>query len=87
MAKVFINNINTYIGQALFKTISPEVEDGEEPSGDGPTFYGTYVDKDSSGKPSGIKKMLKVILSPPNSHLSLHHPDAKRVIHRDQNQD
>lgn len=34
-------------------------EDGEVPA-DGNIIFGTYIDKDSSAKPTGIKKMLKV---------------------------
>ena len=67
MAKIFINNLNTYVGQTIFKTIRPEPEEGEEPSDDGPMYFGTYIDKDSSEKPSGIKKMLKVRLRFPKS--------------------
>lgn len=34
-------------------------EDGEIPA-ESNAIFGTYIDKDSSQKPSGIKKMLKV---------------------------
>jgi len=34
-------------------------EDGEA-AGDSNTIFGTFIDKDSSEKPDGVKKMLKV---------------------------
>lgn len=56
--KIFINNINTYIGNTLFEEIGGSL-DAEGNEVDGNLIYGTYVDKDSSEKPVGIKKMLK----------------------------
>jgi hypothetical protein len=61
--KIFINNLNTYVSKALLEELrKKEVgEDGEEAAADdGPIIFGTYIDKDSSEKPPGIKKMLKV---------------------------
>lgn len=59
--KIFINNFDTYVSQAIFKELRNDQpdEDGEIP-GDANTIYGTYLYKDSSNKPDGIKKMLKV---------------------------
>ena len=34
-------------------------EDGEA-NADANTIFGTYIDRDSSEKPTGVKKMLKV---------------------------
>ena len=43
------------------KSTSTAGEDGEEAdNADANVIYGTYIDKDSSEKPPGIKKMLKV---------------------------
>ena len=61
--KIFINNINTYVSRALTSELqkSNVGEDGEEvDDGDKPIIFGTYIDKDSSVKPDGVKKMLKV---------------------------
>ena len=56
MAKrIFINNLNTYIGQALFNELRNDTEDNEDPN----LIFGTYIEKDSSEKPAGVKKMLK----------------------------
>lgn len=52
MAKnFFINNLNTYIGQALLDEIRNDVtEDGEE-NEDANKIFATFIDKDSSEKP------------------------------------
>lgn len=53
---VFINDIETYIGWALFDEFA-----GEKPEENTEyTIYGTYLNKDSSEKPVGVKKMMKV---------------------------
>ena len=61
MAKrFFINNLNTYVGQALLDEIRNDITEDGEPNEDANVIFATYIDKDSSGKPPGIKKMLKV---------------------------
>jgi hypothetical protein len=53
---VLINALNTYIGTALYNEfLGKNVEESEY------TIYGTYFEKDSSVKPLGVKKMMKVI--------------------------
>ena len=59
--KIFINNLNTFVSQQLFKELrndQPTEDGGENP--DANIIYGTFIDKDSSVYPQGIKKMLKV---------------------------
>jgi hypothetical protein len=55
---IFINNIDTPLGQALYN------EFYDEANPDATTFLGTYLSQDSSAKLKGVKKMLKVIPSP-----------------------
>lgn len=57
--KFFINNLNTYVGQALFSKIRNDKDEEGEPVEDCNQIFGMYIDKDSSEKPEGIKKMLK----------------------------
>ena len=59
--KIFINNLNTFVSKQLLEEMRNDQpgEDGEVPA-DGNIIFGTYIDKDSSTKPTGIKKMLKV---------------------------
>ena len=67
MAKnIFINNLDTYVSQAIFKEIRNDQpnDDGEKPE-DSHNIFGTYITKDSSAAPPGIKKMLKVSSSEP----------------------
>jgi len=52
---VFINALDTYIGTALYKEFV-----GDKPEESEYAVYGTYFNKDSSEKPLGIKKMMKV---------------------------
>ena len=59
---IFINNLDTYVSQAIFKELrndQPDPETGEAPESFN-NIFGTFIVKDSSGKPEGIKKMLKV---------------------------
>ena len=58
---IFINNLDTYVSQAIFKELRNDQpgEDGE-PNPDAYKIFGTYISKDSSSPPKGIKKMLKV---------------------------
>lgn len=58
--RIFINNLNTYVSQAIFNELrNDKGEDGEK-NPDANVIFGTYIDKDSSVKPDGIQKMLKV---------------------------
>ena len=57
--KFFINNLNTYIGNALFSEIRNDVSEEGEVNEDANLIFGTYINKDSSEKPNGVKKMLK----------------------------
>ncbi len=53
--KLFINNMNTYVGRALFHELRNDTKDNDSPN----LIFGTYLDKDSSEKIPGTKKMLK----------------------------
>jgi hypothetical protein len=53
--RYFINNIDTYIGQALLKELVKEGDDAAEPN-----IMGTYTDTYRLDKPKGVKKILKV---------------------------
>jgi hypothetical protein len=59
--KIFINNLNTFVSKALLEELQPTPSEDPEagPPDDAPTIFGTYIDKDSSLKPDGVKKMLK----------------------------
>ena len=58
---IFINNLDTYVSQAIFKELRNDQldEDGNKPEGAN-LIFGTYIGKDSSANPEGVKKMLKV---------------------------
>jgi len=57
---IFINNLDTYVSQAIFKELrNDEPVDGEVPENSN-LFFGTYITKDSSLAPQGVRKMLKV---------------------------
>ena len=60
--KIFINNLNTYVSEEIFNVFhdKPEGDDGGDD--DANLIFGTYLNKDSSQKPPGVKKMLKVPL-------------------------
>lgn len=61
MAKnIFINNLDTYVSQAIFQELRNDQpdEEGNKPD-DANIIFGSYINKDSSFKPDGIKKMLK----------------------------
>ena len=63
---ILINDLETYIGWALYdEFVGTKPEEPTDFS-----VYGTYLNKDSSEKPAGIKKMMKVkfkiILRDPN---------------------
>ena len=58
--RIFINNLNTYVSQAIFNELRNDIGEDGERNPDSNVICGTYIDKDSSTKPDGIKKMLKV---------------------------
>ena len=58
--RIFINNLNTYVSQAIFSELRNDVGEDGEKNPDANSIFGTYIDKDSSMKPDGVKKMLKV---------------------------
>ena len=58
--RIFINNLNTYVSQAIFNELRNDIGEDGERNPDSNVIFGTYIDKDSSTKPDGIKKMLKV---------------------------
>lgn len=58
--RIFINNLNTYVSQAIFNELRNDIGEDGERNPDSNVIFGTYIDKDSSIKPDGIKKMLKV---------------------------
>lgn len=58
--RIFINNINSYVSQAIFNEFKNDVGEDGEPNSDANLLFATYMDRDSSEKPDGIKKMLKV---------------------------
>ena len=59
--KIFINNLNTFVSKQLLEELRNDQpgEDGEA-NPEQNIIFGTYIDKDSSEKPIGVKKMLKV---------------------------
>ena len=58
---IFINNLDTYVSQAIFKELrNDDVDENGEKNPDAYNIFGTYITKDSSYNPDGIKKMLKV---------------------------
>ena len=63
MAKrIFINNLNSYVSQAILKEFRNDVTEDGEVNDDANIIFATFVDRDSSSKPDGVKKMLKVSL-------------------------
>lgn len=59
--KIFINNLNTFVSKQLFAEFRNDTPNEEgEVNPDANVIFGTYIDKDSSEKPGGVKKMLKV---------------------------
>jgi len=58
---IFINNLDTYVSQAIFKELRNDQLDDEGNKPDNANLiFGTYIGKDSSANPEGVKKMLKV---------------------------
>ena len=60
--RIFINNLNSYVSQAIFKEFRNDISEEGEPNDDANLIFATFVDRDSSEKPNGINKMLKVKL-------------------------
>ena len=60
--RIFINNLNSYVSQAIFNELRNDITEDGEVNPDANLIYGTYLDKDSSVKPPGINKMLKVAI-------------------------
>ena len=60
--RIFINNLNTFVAQAIFNELRNDISEEGEKNPDSKVIFGTYIDKDSSIKPDGIKKMLKVTI-------------------------
>ena len=78
--KIFINNLNTFVSKALLEELKKKDvgEDGEEvDAGDAPVIYGTYIDKDSSSKPEGVKKMLKVSC---NCYINVFYSEIQTIV-------
>jgi hypothetical protein len=62
--KIFINNLNTFVSEQLMAELRNDGVDEEgNPNPDANLMFGTFIDKDSSEKPDGIKKMLKVSIN------------------------
>jgi hypothetical protein len=62
--RIYINNLDTYVSQAIFSELRNDLpdEEGNKPD-DANVILGSYINKDSSIKPDGVKKMLKVRLA------------------------
>jgi hypothetical protein len=61
--RIFINNLNTYVAQAIFSELRNDITEDGEVNDDSNKIFATFIDRDSSDKPQGITKMLKVILT------------------------
>lgn len=71
--KIFINNLDTTVPEAIFNVLrTPLDEEGKVPD-EANIIYGSYIGKDSSLKPDGVTKMLKVSA---HSHLTVTHCSA-----------
>jgi hypothetical protein len=58
------------VSQAIFNELRNDISEEGERNPDANVIFGTYIDKDSSAKPDGIKKMLKVRNARPLLHNS-----------------
>lgn len=58
--RIFINNLNSYVSQAIFNELRNDIDENGDKNPDANLIFGTYIDKDSSIKPEGTTKMLKV---------------------------
>lgn len=52
--RIFINNLNTYVSQAIFNELRNDIGEDGEKNLDANMIFGTYIDKDSSIKPDGV---------------------------------
>lgn len=60
--RIFINNLNSYVSQAIFNELRNDIGEDGEKNEDANMIFATYIDRDSSDKPDGINKMLKVLI-------------------------
>ena len=60
--RIFINNLNTYVAQAIFNELRNDINEEGEVNDDANKIFATFIDRDSSDKPDGINKMLKVTI-------------------------
>jgi hypothetical protein len=58
--RIFINNLNSYVAQAIFNELRNDIGEDGEKNEDSNNIFATYIDRDSSDKPDGVTKMLKV---------------------------
>jgi len=72
------------VSQAIFNELRNDVGEDGEKNPDSNTIFGTYIDKDSSVKPDGIKKMLKVkiIEKLPNRYIAFQTEAYNEVLVR-----
>lgn len=69
--RIFINNLNTYVAQAIFNELRNDIGEDGEKNEDANLIFGTFIDRDSSEKPDGITKMLKVRFHPEENRFSI----------------
>lgn len=77
--RIFINNLNSYVAQAIFQELRTDVSEDGEANPDANLIFGTYIDKDSSLKPEGINKMLKVSCFKAITSLEIQTPSRNEV--------
>jgi hypothetical protein len=58
MSRIFVNNVNSYVGQALLAELRPSPEEFAE--GAGNVLITTIDPRLQPGKPAGVKKVLNV---------------------------
>jgi hypothetical protein len=56
MARIFINNVNTYIGRALLREFRSDKEEEDNAN----VIIATMDPQDPSPRPEGVKKVLNV---------------------------
>lgn len=63
MSRIFINNLNSYVSQAIYNELKFDISEEGEKTANENLIFATYVGKDSTEKPyPEITKMLKVNL-------------------------
>ena len=73
--RIFINNFDTYVSKAVFTELQNDEKDAEGNMPEDPNLiFGSYINKDSSDKPTGVKQMLKV-----NRQLLIHCRDLSHA--------